>query len=356
MTFVNQGNGMPELRRDPVLGRWVIISAERGKRPTDFPRMIARRSSRKSCPFCVGNEDKTPPEVFAIRNGESQENGPGWSLRVVPNKFPALAVNCNLVRKPEGIYDKMSGCGVHEVIIETTQHDTELSRVPLTTVENLLWAIRNRIHAHRRDGRFRYVMVFKNSGFAAGATLEHPHTQLIATPIVPKRVLEELAGCKNHFVQKERCIFCDIIEQETDSGGKRLVARNDAAIAIEPFAPRFPFETWILPNHHHSSFEDTEEEEYPLLAQILRDTMLRLDLVLGSPSYNLILHTAPCHESDLEYYHWHIEIMPKLIHVAGFEWGSGFYINPTSPEEAAVHLRDADLSSGGGRGTRAAAK
>ena len=351
-----QGNGMPDLRRDPVLGRWVIISAERGKRPTDFPRIIARRSSKKSCPFCVGNEDKTPPEVFAIRDPKTENDSPGWTVRVVPNKFPALASDCKLVRRPEGIYDKMSGCGAHEVIIETTEHDTELSRLPVPGVENLLWAIRNRIQTHKADNRYRYVLVFKNSGFAAGATLEHPHTQLIATPIVPKRVLEELAGCRNHFAQKERCIFCDIIEQETDSGESRLVARNDAAIAIEPFAPRFPFETWILPNHHHSSFEDTEEEEYPLIAQIIRDTLYRLDVVLDSPSYNMILHTAPCQESDLEYYHWHIEIMPKLIHVAGFEWGSGFYINPTSPEEAAMHLRGADIRSGGNRKKKTAAK
>jgi UDPglucose--hexose-1-phosphate uridylyltransferase len=332
---------MPELRKDPVVGRWVIISTERSRRPTNFTPVKLERSSGY-CPFDPGNEDKTPPEVYVQRPGGGEPNGPGWLVRVVPNKFPALQIEGALDRRGEGLYDKMNGVGAHEVIIEGPQHDLDLSDLPVPHIVEVLKAYRERILDLHRDRRFRYVLIFKNHGAGAGATLEHTHTQLIATPIIPKTLMEELEGSRRYFELKERCVFCDIIQQDTeDTNGRRVVTMNDRFLAIEPFAPRVPFETWILPRHHDASFQVVaDEEEMVELATILKDTLQRLNRALDRPPYNFVLHTSPVAEGDLEYYHWHLEITPTLTRVAGFEIGSGFYINPTPPEDAAQYLRE----------------
>jgi len=332
---------MPQLRKDPVLGRWVIIATERGKRPTDFPHEKPK-STGGSCPFCEGNEDKTPPEVLAYRPSGSAPNTPGWEVRVVPNKFPALSIEGELDRAGEGMYDKMNGVGAHEVIIETPEHDGELCWLPVEQVGKVIRAAQDRMVDLQGDTRFRYIQLFRNRGKAAGASLEHPHSQLMALPIVPKRLVEELAGSKKYYGYKERCVFCDIVAQETWTKS-RIVCENDMFIAIAPFAARFPFETWILPREHDPSYEDMEDAERLAFAAILKETLMRIDVSLSSPPYNLLVHTSPCGERDLEYYHWHVEIMPRLTKVAGFEWGSGFYINPTTPEDAAMYLRDADI-------------
>ena len=247
---------MPELRRDPIHGRWVIISTERGRRPSDFVTE-ERRPIGGFCPLCEGNEDKTPPEVLAFRDNGTPPNTPGWTLRVVPNKFPALRIEGELNREGEGIYDKMNGLGAHEVVIETPQHDETLATLPLKAVKNVLWAYRERIIDLRRDQRLRYVLVFKNHGVAAGASLEHSHSQIIALPIVPKRVSEEIEGAKNYFNYKDRCVFCDIIRQELQQKS-RIINENQDFLSVAPFASRFPFETWILPKIHHPSFEHME--------------------------------------------------------------------------------------------------
>jgi len=333
---------MPELRKDPVVGRWVIISTERGRRPSDFNGSTPPLASAKGCPFCVGNEDKTPSEILAYREPGTLPNAPGWTTRVVPNKFPALQIEGGLDRRGEGLYDKMNGIGAHEVIIETTDHSKELSQLDEEQIENVLWAFRDRVMDLKNDNRFRYILIFKNHGENAGASLEHSHTQLIATPIIPKVVTEELDGALQHYRLKERCVFCDMIEQELREG-KRIVSENEHFVSFGPFAPRFPFETWILPRSHISAFEDSQKGEFRSLARALRDTLGRINKALNHPHYNFIVHSAPCRDPRLDYYHWHIEIMPKLTKVAGFEWGTGFYINPTSPEEAAQYLRDIEL-------------
>lgn len=333
---------MPELRKDPVVGRWVIICTDRGKRPTDF---VIQKSAHQDndCPFCSGNEGRTPPEVLSVRHNGSAPNSPGWKVRVVPNKFPALQVEGELDRRGEGLFDKMNGIGAHEVIIETTRHDAELSVLSEEEVAGVLGAYRARIADLKGDPRFKYILVFKNHGEAAGATLRHPHTQLIATPIIPKRVAEELKGARNHYEMKERCIYCDILQQEL-ADNRRLVAVDDHHVVLEPFAPRFPYETWILPRRHNSAFESLNDEGLFHLARMLKETLTRLNQALDHPPYNFVVHTAPCNDPFLLYYHWHIEIMPKLTRVAGFEWGSGFYINPTAPEDAARDLRSVELS------------
>jgi UDPglucose--hexose-1-phosphate uridylyltransferase len=330
---------MPELRKDPIHGRWVIISTERSRRPSDFAPE-ERRPIGGFCPLCEGNEDRTPPEIVAFRDNGTSPNTPGWTLRVVPNKFPALRIEGELSREGEGIYDKMNGIGAHEVVIETPRHEETLATLPLNGVKNVLLAYRERIIDLRRDPRLRYVLVFKNHGVSAGASLEHSHSQIIALPIVPRRVVEEIEGAKTYFNYKDRCVFCDIIRQELQRR-HRVITENKSFLSVAPFASRFPFETWILPKTHHPSFEGMEFSQYEQAAQILSDTLQRLSHVLTDPPYNYVIHTSSFPEADAEHYHWHIEIMPKLTKVAGFEWGTGFYINPTPPEEAADYMREA---------------
>ncbi len=332
---------MPELRKDPIVGRWVIISTERGKRPCDF---IVKHPDTKGgfCPFCPGNEDKTPKEVLSYREPGTSQNGPGWRIRVVPNKYPALRIEGNLGRRGDGVYDIMNGIGAHEVIIESPNHEDTLSTVSAKQFEEILWAYRDRMVDLKKDHRLRYIMIFKNYGDAAGASLEHPHTQLIALPIIPKRVQEEIDGSLEYYNYKERCIFCDVIRQELMQM-KRVVTENGDFIAVTPYAPKTPFSIWILPKEHGARFEDAQKNQYRNLAEIFSDVHKRMDKVLNKPPYNFILHTSPIKNGDLEYYHWHFEIMPVLTKVAGFEWGTGFYINPTPPEDAAMFLREVKI-------------
>ncbi len=331
---------MPELRKDPITGRWVIIATDRAKRPSDFVREKVEIRGAGFCPFCSGNEAKTPPEIHAYRSDGSARDAPGWSLRVVPNKFPALGIEGTLNRQGEGLYDKMNGIGAHEVIIETPDHKMTLATLPAKRVEDVLWAYRDRILDLKKDRRFKYILLFKNHGEAAGASLEHTHSQLIALPVVPKRVLEEVDSAQEYFNFKERCIFCDIIRQELEDG-VRVIAQNSQFIALSPFAPRFPFEMWVVPKTHQSAFEESQKDEFEQLAVMLKEMLSRLDKVLDSPAYNYVVHTSPFPDVSNDYYHWHLEIMPKLTKVAGFEWGTGFYINPTPPEESARFLREA---------------
>ncbi len=334
---------MSELRKDPVTGRWVIISSERGRRPSDFQETPPKRKGG-FCPFCAGNEKFTPPEILAYRDMGTVPNSAGWSLRVVPNKFPALKIEGNLDKTGIGLFDKMNGIGAHEVIIETPSHDLTMSKLPERKIEDILWAYRDRAIDLKKDPRFQSVLIFKNEGEAAGASLEHSHSQLVALPIVPRQVSEEIEGARLYFNYKERCIYCDIIRQEMYTE-ERNVAENEHFLAITPFAARFPFETWIIPKNHNSCFDESQPWEYSSLARILKNVLLRLDKVLNIPPYNYIIHTCPLRSDMREFYHWHLEIMPKLVRIAGFEWGSGFYINPPSPEEAAKFLREAKVVS-----------
>lgn len=335
---------MPELRRDPVTGRWVIIASERARRPQDFLRDPVKLKGG-FCPFCPGHETKTPPEILAFRpdhhNGNGKD-GPGWIVRVVPNKFPALEAERQLDRQADGIYDRMNGTGAHEVVIETPEHNLTLASMPQKRIEDVLYAFRDRLVDLKNDARLKYVMIFKNHGEAAGATLEHSHSQLIALPIVPRQVVEELKGAREYYSVKDRCIFCDIVRQETKEQ-IRVVYENEHFAVVAPYAPRFPFETWILPRKHDSAFQSSPAHFFTGLAAAIKVLAMKIDRVLDSPAYNLVIHTAPLGDPPTEHYHWHVEFVPKLTKVGGFEWGSGFYINPTSPEEAAQFLREAKV-------------
>lgn len=330
---------MSELRKDPVTGRWVIISNERIKRPNDFIREPVKAKGG-FCPFCEGNEAKTPNEILAYRAEKSHANGPQWRVRVVPNKFPSLKVEGDLDRQADGIFDRMAGVGAHEVIIETPDHAATLATMPIDRIKETLYAFRDRLVDLKNDHRLKYVLIFKNHGEAAGATLEHTHSQLIALPIVPRVVVEELKGARDYHQLKDRCIYCDIIQQERKED-VRVVLENEHFIVVAPYAPRFPFETWLLPKKHNSSFADSPADRFEDLARALQSLTQKIEKVLDSPAYNMVLHTAPVQDGPTDHYHWHIEMMPKLTKVAGFEWGTGVYINPTSPEEAAEFLKEA---------------
>ncbi len=336
---------MPELRKDPILGRWIIISTERGKRPTDF--IIDKPATTGGfCPLCPGNENTTPPEVLSYGRPDATPNRPGWTLRVVPNKYPALVIEGSLDKEGDGIYDRMNGIGAHEVIIEAPDHNAAFTYLPHDRMIQVFWAFRDRIIDLARDPRFSYVMVFKNYGSAAGASLEHSHSQLIALPILPRMIVSELEGSKSYYGYKDRCIFCDIIREELRRD-IRIICQSEHFIAIAPYAPRSPFETWILPREHSSSYIDMDESHLESLTTIFSEIMRRLDACIPNVPYNFVLHTAPLRSAPLNYFHWHFEIMPKLTSIAGFEWGSGFYINPVPPEEAAKFLREAKITEVG---------
>ena len=330
---------MPELRKDPITSRWVVIATDRAKRPDDFRRQPVVLHGAANCPLCVHHEFKTPPEILAYRNG-SLPNEPGWTLRVIPNKFPALRIDGELNREGEGMYDKMNGIGAHEVIVESPEHIVSLGDLPEKRVEDLFWAFRDRIADLKKDRRLRYVILFKNHGESAGASLEHSHSQLMALPVVPQRVQEELDGAKRYFDFKERCAYCDIVRQEIGDGS-RVIVETDQLIAIAPYAARFPFETWILPKQHASHFDDAQIATIQSLGSVLKTLVQKLDKVLERPGFNMIVHTAPLREGPMTHFHWHIELVPALTRMAGFEWGTGFYINPTPPEEAASFLKQA---------------
>jgi UDPglucose--hexose-1-phosphate uridylyltransferase len=330
---------MPELRKDPIVGRWVIIADERAKRPHDFKSEAPPPLDPATCPFCEGHEDNTPPEIIAYRNYGSRPNGPGWRIRVVPNRFPALKVEGNLNKRGDGIYDMMEGVGAHEVIIESPSHHTTMATLRPESIREILWVYRDRLVDLKRDNRFVHGMLFKNSGAAGGASLEHTHSQLIVTPIVPISVWEEMTGSLEFFNYRGRCIYCDMVQQEL-SVEKRIVHDSTHFTAFCPFASRFPFETWIVPKGHSSHFENIPKPGVDDLGGVLHQVLNKLEIALDNPAYNYIIHTAPFDMGELPHYHWHIEVIPRLTKVAGFEWGSGFYINPVPPEDAASFLRE----------------
>lgn len=328
---------MPELRKDPIVNRWVIISEEREKRPKDY--LPPEKKSRNGpCPFCEGNESLTPPEIMAHR--KNSPDSPGWTLRVVPNKFPALTDEGELEKNIDGINERLNGIGTHEVIIESPDHDSELDYLHKDQIANILSAFRERILSLKKSNRFQYILIFKNKGESAGASLEHTHTQLIALPIIPEVVNDEIIGCKNHYELKGQCLFCNLIDQDLKDG-RRIVCENEHFISVVPYAPRFPYEMWILPRHHSSRFEESNIDHLNALSFIFKDSMLKMRTVLDAPPYNFVFHTAPTQGDHSKYFHWHIEIMPKITKTAGFEQGTGFYINPMPPEKAAQNLRDA---------------
>lgn len=331
---------MPDLRKDPTIGKWVIIATERSSRPSDFKEEPEELTKMDTCPFCEGREDKTPPEILAIRPPGLPPNSKGWQVRVVPNKFPALTIEGELGRRGIGVYDFMNGIGAHEVIVETPDHSEAIENIPVERLENILWVYKERYLDLRKDPRLKYILIFKNKGKKAGASLEHTHSQLIATPVVPDIVKNELETGLRYYQYKERCLYCDIILQELEEN-KRVVFENVDFMAFVPFAAAVPFEIQILPKEHSSDFAEMKLSEIKSLSETLKISLKMLTKAVPNVSYNFYIHTSSLDNLAVPYYHWHIEIVPRLTQLAGFEWGSGLYINPVPPESAAEFLINA---------------
>ncbi|MCJ7756432.1 MAG: galactose-1-phosphate uridylyltransferase, partial [Thermoanaerobaculales bacterium] len=338
-----------ELRYCAVKHQWTIIAPERKQRPgegvlSDTSEPLAVEDD----PFAAGNEAQTQPEIFRI---PAEADGMPWQVRVFANSFPALRVEGEVVREAVGFNDTVSGVGAHEVIVETPESGLELADLQVEEIQLVLEAYRARLLDLRRDLRLRYVLIFKNKGREAGASVHHAHSQLIATPIIPTAVVNELNSCRDHFSRRERCLFCDLIGQEQRLA-ERICLETERYVAMAPFAASTPFETWILPKEHRHDFTLSSNDELRGMAVILRDFLRRVRALLGDPPYNLVLHTAPNvhprpgrpdYWSTIEHdYHWHFEFAPRTKRLAGFEWGSGYSINPTPPEEAARLLNEAD--------------
>ncbi len=327
---------MSELRKDPVVDRWVIITDDASRAPGQLEKKARPQASGDLCPFCPGNEHLCPPDILTNKNSA---DGNHWSLRVIPNRSPILMVEEELKRSGEGLYDKISGVGANEVIIETSRHAVRQSQMELHELENIFWAYRDRILDLKKDSRIRYVLVYKNQGQSAGATVEdHQYSIIMALPIVPRVIMEELEGARKHFEYKDRCIYCDIIQQEL-SQESRIVAETRHFVAIQPFAPRMAFETWIIPKRHSARFVEIEPTEIHEAAILMKEVLAKLDLALSDPDYNYVIHAAPFGEDCEKYYHWHIEILPRMSRFTGFELGSDLFINATPPEEAARFLK-----------------
>jgi UDPglucose--hexose-1-phosphate uridylyltransferase len=329
---------MPEFRKDFITGRCTIIASERAKRPRQA-FCDSSSPSPESCPFCPGHEDQTPPEVLAYREPGTQPNGPGWTVRVVPNKYPAVLDDEGAVLNADGLHKASRAVGVHEVIIEAPAHVKSMTQLSERQIAAVLQAYSDRVAALKKDPRWRYVLIYKNQGATAGATLEHAHSQLIALPEIPPAVAQEMKGARDYFASLGRCCYCDIVQMELCQR-QRLIAVSERFIVFCPHAARFPYETWILPKRHSPFFECSGGDEYDELARCLREVLSRLERALDSSSLNYVIHSNSSGEGANVHDHWRFEILPKTTQVAGFEWGSGAFINPVAPENAARMMRE----------------
>ncbi len=328
---------MSEIRKDYVTDTWVVISEERARRPKDYIRTHLKLQNG-TCVFCEGNEKQTPPEIYAFRSAGSMPDSPGWWIRTVPNKFPALRIEGKQERVTSSVFSSMNGIGCHEVIVESPAHDKPIALLPAIQVREVIEMYKFRLADLSKDRRFKYIIIFENHGAEAGASLEHPHSQVIATPIIPVHVASELRGADNFFTDMGgECIFDNIISEELKAG-KRVVFQNSSFVCITPFASKYPYEMMILPRRHMPNFTDISESEVNDLAEMLRKCFNSLYTLLDDPPYNFYIHTAPVNGRDYLFYHWHLEITPRVSRLAGFERGTGFYINTLSPETAAQML------------------
>lgn len=336
---------MSFLRHDLTTNDWVIFAPERVRRPQDWKPSAGPTptpGSAAMCPFCPGHESMTGPEIYALRGGTAP-NVPGWSVRVIPNKFPALRIENESQRFDEGpLFRYMGGCGAHEVIIESPDHERRLAQQPVEQVEFVLRTLQLRFNDLMQDLRFQTIVVFKNHGEQAGTSLQHPHCQLIATPVVPQFLRVKHRVAQEYFDQTGRCLYCVMFQEELTTG-KRVLAENDDFAAIMPYASHVPFELWILPKQHQSSFGHVDPARLRPLAQLLKTVLMKLDTGLENPAFNLTVNTAPRGDEGKDYFLWHLQIIPRLTTPAGFELGSGMSINTVLPEEAAAYLRDIEV-------------
>ena len=327
---------MPEFRQNRATKEWIIIARERAKRPDQFK---SRRDRKKvvprfdpECPFCPGSESKTPSEVFSLTKGEK------WQVRVIPNKYPALAPEGQFLMQSEGFFIKTGGIGYHEVIIESPLHNQPLARLPLAAVENVCLAYRQRYLDLEEDKRVKLIIIFENHGESAGTSLIHPHSQLVGLPLVPASIRHLLEEAMRYYDDHGHCVFCDMVREELRVD-KRVIAETEDFVAFHPFASRSPFETWIVPLKHNATFGSITPTDCKKMARMLKSVLGSLDRSLDDPDYNLLIRTAPVKDREEDYYHWHVQILPRLTTPAGFELGSGIFINTVFPEHTADFLK-----------------
>lgn len=335
----------PQWRQDVISGRWTIVATERAARPIET-RMIASKttvSDPSTCPFCPGNEQETPPELFAYRPvGTSSVDGKGWKLRVVPNRFPAVRPAPPSDVHLAGMHRWTPGRGEHELLIQCDDHLRDFAELSPTQSRWVVRCWRDRVAYHRRQGKYPYALLFQNVGGDAGASLEHLHSQLITLLEIPPLVREELAGAERYFLQNGRCGFCMMVEHEL-ADGRRVVAESKRFVVFCPFASRFAFEMWLLPRFHALHFDTLSDDDAHEAADLLHQVVRRLSIGLDQPAYNFVLHTAPFVDGDARLYHWHWEILPRLTSWAGFECGGGWTVIAVPPEQAAQFLRRVEV-------------
>lgn len=334
---------MPELRRDPITRGWVIVAPERQRRPSDFFTKSAKEETGH-CPFCSLHEDDSKESLQNFSAPENSEED--WNISVIEDKYPLLNPTESSEGFGDGMYDLRGGYGHHELVIESREHSACFESMSLKHIEAIFSAYQQRMINLSKDVKVSHVLISRNTGHYAGANIHHPHSHIVGLPIVPKKIFEEMEGSGNYFDYRERCLFCDIITQEGDDKS-RVIMEDEHFIAFCPYASRFPFEVTIIPRIHQSGFESINSAEIESLAKHVKSIFKGINSLLGDPPLNYIIHSAPfsdCGHREFEkshsFFHWHIEILPKLTRIAGFEWGTGFYINPMLPEEAAEHIRE----------------
>ncbi len=327
---------MAELRQNVVTREWVIINPERARRPDQF---AGKKKSEApvpafdaGCPFCVGNEHMTVNESFRVADGDS------WRVRVVANKFPALTIGGERLRKIDGIYRSMSAVGFHEVIVDHPLHNMTIALMPDGHVADILMACRQRYREIRWDERVEAIVLFKNHGESAGTSLVHPHSQLVATPVVPSQIRNRMEEAIRYFDDTGECVCCRTLKDEMKAG-ERIIYENENYVAFIPYAALSPFHIWIFPRRHSSSFDETTDSEIPDLAKCLRAVLAKLYHGLNNPDFNYSIRSIPTREMHAEYFHWYFTIVPRVTKTAGFEIGSGMYVNTALPEQSAEFLR-----------------
>jgi UDPglucose--hexose-1-phosphate uridylyltransferase len=331
---------MPELRQNIITREWVIIATERAKRPDEFirPKKTVNPvpAFDPGCPFCPGNESMSAAETYRVADRED------WQVRVVENKFPALSREGDRVRQIDGVYRSMSGVGFHEVVVEHRRHDLSPALYSVEDLTKILVAYQQRYRQIRKDPRVEAIIIFKNHGESAGTSLAHPHSQIAATPIVPTQVRHRLDEAIRFFDETGECVFCTTLRREL-ADRIRIVASTDSFVVFIPFAALSPFHLWIFPIRHCSSFDEIEEYEIRDLAVTLRTVLGKLYYGLNDPDYNFSIRSIPAREGEREYFHWYLTVIPRIVRTAGFEIGSGMYINTSLPEESARFLRGVPL-------------
>lgn len=330
---------MSELRFNFVTGDWVIIAPERAKRPEDF--ITAGKKDDlpayvPSCPLCAGNEGQTPPETFHI----DRDNR--WAVRVVPNKFAAVQYEASITRQSSGAKKSMTGAGLHEVIIDTPLHNASLAVLTRDRVEDMLSAYKQRFLDFYRTRYIEHVIIFKNHGQRAGTSLQHPHSQIVGTPVIPGRLKGRIEGALRYYDDFGECLCCLIMKEELNDG-VRIISQNDSFVAFIPYSALSPFHIWIFPKRHSACFGSITESELHDLAGILKETLQRLDIGLGNPDFNYVIHSLSPQECAVKYFHWYVSIVTRVTRTAGFEIGTGMYINPSVPDNNARFLRDIKL-------------